>query len=419
MPPPQVETSSSRQGTFRSLQARNYRLYFLGQLASLCGTWMQGVALAWLVLDLTDSGAQVGVVTSLQFLPLLLLGPASGVLIDRSDRRKVLLAAEVFLGVQALVLTLLVVSGAVHMWMLYVLAAAQGVGTSVEQPGRQALLSELVPDDDLPNAVSLNAALFTMSRVVGPALAGVLITTAGVEVCFSINALSFLGIIAALLAMRASELHHRPQVVKARGQLREGVATVARSPLVRPLFLSTAVLGLFGQQVNVVLPIMAKDVFGGGAGTYSAMATITALGSCVAAFGLAAAAPPSDRRIMAMALLLGVSLVGCAVAPVLAAELAVLPLMGFAQLAANVSTNAAVQLRTPPALRGRVIALYFATGAGAQALGSTVIGAVVDGFGTRAALAIAGGITVVVGLGWAVVLRRRSATPLAPVAPAG
>jgi len=384
------EGSEPGRGTLRSLAVRNYRLYFMGQLASLCGTWMQMVALAWLVLDLTDSGTQVGLVTACQFAPVLVLGGAAGVLIDRLDRRRAVIGAELLLLAQATVLATLVITGAVELWMLYVLSLIQGIGTSLEQPGRQALLSELVPDEDLPNAVSLNAALFTLARVVGPGVAAVLISVSGVGLCFAINAFSFLGIIAALVAIRPEELHHRPRVGRARGQVREGIAYVARTPAIRPLFLAAAIIALFGQSVNVVLPLMAKETFRGGAGVFGTMAAAMAAGSCVAAFWMAGAKPPTDRRVMMMAAVLGASLLATAASPTLAIAFLVLPVMGYAQLGAGVTTNAANQIRTPPAMRGRTIALYFSINAGAAALGAYLMGVLSDSFGPRVAMGVGG-----------------------------
>jgi MFS family permease len=387
-------------GTFRSLRFRNYRLYFAGQLASLCGTWMQGVALAWLVLDLTDSGTHVGLITAAQLAPVLVLGGSAGVLIDRFDRRRAVISADVLLLVQATILTALVLTDSVELWMLYVLAVIQGIGNSVEQPGRQALLSELVPDEDLPNAVSLNAALFTMSRVVGPSVAALLIATAGVGLCFAINALSFLGIIAALAAMRRGELHQRPRIERGGGQLREGLGFIARTPSVRPLFISAAVIALFSQNVNVVLPLLAKQTFHGGGGIFGLMAAVTSAGSCVAAFWMAGAKPPTDQRILRFAGVLGLSLVACAVSPTLLIMMLVLPFMGFAQLGTSVTTNAANQLRTPPVMRGRTIALFFSINSGASALGSFLMGVMSDAFGPRSAL-VAGGIAgIVVASAW-------------------
>jgi len=391
---------TERSGALRSLAVRNYRLYGIGQLASLCGTWMQSVAIAWLVLDLSGGGAQVGMVTAFQFGPQLLLGGVAGVLVDRLDRRRALLGAEAVMATQATILAVIVLTDVAALWMVYVLALIQGLGNAMEQPARQALLSELVGDEDLPNAISLNAALFTLSRVVGPAVAGVVISTAGTGVCFTINALSYGAIILAVLAMRADELHHRPRVARARGQLREALGMVGRTPAVRALFLSGGALGLFGQSTFVVLPLLARYEFGGSATTYGVMAAATALGGCVAAFGLASLSAPTDRRIMLAALLLGVSLAATALAPTLALALVALPFAGLFQLAQGVSTNAAVQLRTPPEMRGRVIALYFSLTAGAQAAGAPLMGAVSEAFNPRWALGLGAAVGFSTFLAW-------------------
>jgi len=402
------KTSEGSREALRSLRQRSYRLYFAGQLISLCGTWMQQVALAWLVLDMTNSGTQVGLITAAQLAPVLILGGAAGVLIDRFDRRRVVIGSELLLLVQASVLAAVVLSGTQTLWMLYVLSIIQGIGTSVEQPGRQALLSELVPDEDLPNAVSLNAALFTMARVVGPAVAAALISTVGVGVCFVVNAASFLGIVAALVAIRPADLYHRPRIQRARGQLREGIRYVAHTPTIRPLFLSVAFMGMFAQSVNVVLPLLAKNTFHGGAGVFGTMAAVTALGSCVAAFWMAGAKPPTDRRIMMLATLMGASLLALAVSPILAVALLILPVVGYGQLGTGVSTNAANQLRTPPNMRGRTIALYFSINSGAAALGAFILGSLSQAAGPRTALVVSGLVSLGVGGAWAWSIRRQA-----------
>jgi MFS family permease len=389
-----------RLGTLRSLRIRNYRLYCAGQLSSLCGTWMQSVAIAWLVLDLTDSATQVGLVTAAQFVPVLVLAGPAGVLIDRLDRRRAVVGAELFLLAQAVILTTIVVTDVVAMWMVIGLSLWQGIGNSMEQPSRQSLLSELVAEEDLPNAVSLNAALFTIARVAGPAVAAVLISVSGVALCFIINALSFIGIIAAVVAIRPAELHHRPRVVRAKGQLREGVSFAWRSPTIRPLLVSASILGLFTQHGQVILPLMARETFDGGAGTFGTMAAINSLGACFAAFWLAGASPPSDRRIMLFATVLGASALGTAASPDLVLVLLVLPVLGFANLGAIVTTNAANQLRSPPPMRGRLIALYFAISSGSAALGSLLMGMLVDAVGPRLTLVVGAVVCFVVAIAW-------------------
>jgi MFS family permease len=389
-----------RLGTLRSLRIRNYRLYCVGQLSSLCGTWMQSVAIAWLVLDLTDSATQVGLVTAAQFVPILVLAGPAGVLIDRLDRRRAVVGAELFLLTQAVILTTIVVTDVVVMWMVIGLSLWQGIGNAMEQPSRQSLLSELVPEEDLPNAVSLNAALYSIARVAGPAVAAVLISVSGVGLCFTLNALSYVGIIAAVVAIRSGELHHRPRVARATGQLREGVSFAWRSSSIRPLLVSAAVLGLFTQHGQVILPLMARETFDGGAGTFGAMAAINAVGACVAAFWLAGASPPSDRRIMLFAVLLGGSALATAASPDLALVLLVLPALGFANLGAIVTTNAANQLRSPPPMRGRLIALYFAISSGSAALGSLLMGVLVDAVGPRRTLVVGAVVCFLVAAAW-------------------
>jgi MFS family permease len=361
---------------------------------------MQSVAIAWLVLDLTDSATQVGLVTAAQFVPVLVLAGPAGVLIDRLDRRRAVVGAELFLLTQAVILTTIVITDVVAMWMVLVLALWQGIGNSMEQPSRQSLLSELVPEEDLPNAVSLNAALYSIARVAGPAVAAVLISVSGVGLCFTLNALSYVGIIAAVGAIRSGELHLRPRVARANGQLREGMSFAWRSSAIRPLLVSAAVLGLFTQHGQVILPLMARETFDGGAGTFGAMAAINAVGACFAAFWLAGASPPSDRRIMLFAVLLGTSALATAASPDLALVLLVLPVLGFANLGAIVTTNAANQLRSPPPMRGRLIALYFAISSGSAALGSLLMGLLVDAAGPRRTLVVGAVVCFVVAAAW-------------------
>ena len=403
-------TRETRRGAFRSLRVRNYRLYFFGQLSSLCGTSMQTVGLAWLVLELTDSGSQVGLVTALQFIPILLLGGSAGVIIDRRDRRRVVLVAEIVLSAQATSLAVLAIAHVVRMWMLYALALLQGISTAFEQPARQTLLSDLVGDGDLPNALSLNAVLFSVSKVLGPATAAVVIGSWGVAACFTINAVSFVAIIVAVVAIRPSEFHYRPLTTRSRGQLREGLRAVARSPLLLPVFLSAGVLACSATVLNVVLPVLARTKFAGGAGLFGAMSAMTALGAFIIALVLSVAPPATNRRIAGLATGLGVSLVGCAVAPNVALELVLLVVAGGCQIGVLVSSNTASQLRSSPSVRGRVVALYFSLTAGAQGIGAIVMGSITDHFGARSAFWVGGAGALSTAACWAVWLRLRPQT---------
>ncbi len=385
-------------GPFRSLQIRNYRLYFWGQMSSMAGTWMQSVALAWLVLELTNSAAQVGGIIGAQFLPILLFGSLVGVFLDRHDRRRVVLTAEVVLAIQATILAILVLTDVAQIWMLYVLALAQGAANSVEQPGRQALLAELVDDANLSNAVGLNGALFQISRIVGPALAAVLIQTVGIGFCFAVNAVSFLGIITAVLMIRPAEMFLRPRAPAGRNQLRQGFAYVAHHRLLRVLLLSTLAIGIFQMGANAVLPLMAKDIFGGDGGTYGLMGTLMGVGASIAAISVASLRRPSTHLIWALTASIGVVFLAAALAPTLGIELVVMVFFGAATLGQNVAVLGRIQLGTAEFMRGRVIAMYFVVAVGSAAIGGPLAGAMAEWWGPRVTLAI-GGCTAFVVLG--------------------
>jgi MFS family permease len=394
---------------FRSLRSRNYRLYFLGQLASMCGTWMQIVALSWLVLDLTGEGTQVGGVIALQYLALLLVSPFAGLRIDRMDRRRAIVGAETFLAAQAIILTVVVLTGSEQVWMLYALAAAQGAGTALEQPARQALLSELVTAEDLPNAVALNGALFQLARIAGPALAGVLIVTIGIGLCFALNALSFVAIVVAVLAMRSSEMFHRPMVAAAPGQVRQGMRYAFGDPLLRMLLASSFVTGVyFGGASTVVYPLLAKFTFGGDAGTYGVMGTLMGVGAAVSALGVARLTSITTRLLALLTFGTGVTLLLSGIAPTLALEYAVLPFVGVFTLAQAVCGLTKLQLVARADLRGRVIALYFMVSAAGSALGGLLLGVLAQQSDPRWAIVVNAVLAFALAAGW--VGHRRLAT---------
>jgi MFS family permease len=374
----------TRAAVFRSLRGRNYRLYFVGQLASMVGTWAQTVAVSWLVLELTDDGTQVGAVVAVQFAAMLVVSPFAGVRIDRMDRRRAVVIAEVFLAAQATILAAVVLSDAVQLWMLYVLAAAAGAGNALELPARQSLLSELVVPNDLPNALALNGGLFTLARIAGPAVAGTLIVTIGIGECFALNALSFVAIVAAVVAMRPSEMFHRANVPTESGQVREGMRYAFGAALPRMLIAGSFVSGMYlGGLFAVVYSLLAKYTFGGDAGTYGLMGTLMGVGAAVGALWVARLTEITTRLLMLLALGAGTSLVLSAFAPTLALEYMALPFVGAFTLAQPVSTLTKLQLVTIPELRGRVIALYFmASGAGA-ALGGLALGVLAQSCGAR------------------------------------
>ena len=332
-------TAASPAGSmlFRSLRARNYLLYCLGQLASMCGTWAQIVAMSWLVLDLTGSGSQVGGVVAVQYGGLLVTSPFAGVHIDRVDRRRAVIGAEMFLALQAAILAVVVLTDSTELWMLYVLAATQGVGTAFEQPARQALLSEIVPPRDLPNAIALNGALIMLARIAGPAVAGVLIVTIGIGPCFALNALSFLAIIVAVLAMRTSEMFHRESVDAEPGQIREAVRYLLSGRLTRMLVVAPVIGGVWVGVSTTVFPLLAKFTFGGDAGSFGLMATLVGIGAAAAALWLARLTEITTRVLMFTSLGSGASLLASALAPTVGVEYVVLPILGAFTLGQSVA----------------------------------------------------------------------------------
>ena len=409
---PRGQTSNAA-ATFRSLRHRNYRLYFFGQLASMCGTWAQTVALAWLVLKLTGSGTKVGLVTSVQFMPVLLVGPYAGIVADRFDNRRSVICVQTLLGVQAALLAGVVLAGVVQMWMVYVLAAVQGTGMALDTPTRQSLLGQLVPGDELANAVALNAGLAQMARVVGPAIAGILIETVGIGACFALNAASYCVIIVLLLFIDPATMTVRPRVARARRQLRDAFGHFARTPELRDPLIIAAVVGVFAGNFNVVLPLFAKYVFHGGAGTYTTMASIQGVGAVVAALVIASRRTPTKGLLVGSVTSLGASLMLSAVAPVLAVALLGIGIAGMMGAATGIAVNASLQLGAPPAMRGRIIALYFFITYGSNVIGGPLMGWIAQTWGARWSLAAGGIPTLILAMWLAVRWHARMSDPAA------
>jgi MFS family permease len=376
--------------TFRSLSVRNYRLYFAGQVVSVSGTWMQQVAQAWLVLRLTNSGVALGTVTALQFLPVLLGGAWGGVIADRFDKRRVLFGTQATAGLLALVLGLLTLSGDIQLWMVYVLAAALGCVNAVDNPSRQAFVHEMVGRADLPNAVSLNSVLMNAARVIGPALAAVLIVTVGLAPCFLINAASYAAVIIGLAMMRREDLLGTGTVARAKGQLRAGLHYAWSTPELRNPLLLMVVIGTLAYEFQVTLPLMARFTFHGGAGAYGLMTSSMAAGAVVGGLAVASRERPTSKGLTRAALAFGLLILGVAAAPSLAIEVAILVLMGAASIAFIAMSNSTLQLRSDPAMRGRVMALFAVAFLGSTPIGAPVVGAVAQAWGPRASIAIGG-----------------------------
>ncbi len=400
-------------GTFRSLRVRNYRLFASGQAISLTGTWAQRIAQDWLVLNLSgNSGLALGIVTGLQFLPVLVLGMWGGVLADRYDKRRMLVGVQVAMGGLALVLGLLDVTGAVQLWQVYALSFALGIAAALDTPVRQSFIVELVGPDDLPNAVSLNSATFNSARIIGPAIAGLLITSVGTGWVFLGNAVSFVAVVTGLLLMRRSELRPTGRLVKAKGQVREGLAYVRSSPDLLVPILLVAVIGTFGLNFQITMALVAKQVFGQGAGSFGLLSSMLAVGSLLGALASARrTGPPRLRRLLLSALAFGLLEMGVGLAPSFLVMAVLLVPTGVAVLTFSTTANLLCQLGSPAHLRGRVMALYVLVFLGGTPLGAPLIGAVAQVLGPRSGLLLGGAASALAAVVGAVyVLRTRELT---------
>ena len=404
------EVTSGFRAAFLALDVRNYRLFFFGQVVSISGTWMQSVAQAWLVLQLTHSGGALGLVVALQTLPLLVGGAWGGVLADRLDKRRTLLATQSAAALLALALGLLTLTGAVTLWMVAGLAFGLGLVNAIDIPTRQAFVLEMVGRERLTNAVSLNGVVMNGGRIVGPALAGVLISTVGIAPCFLINSASYLAVLAGLAMIRSSDLHRGQPLARARGQLVAGLRYAWRTPSVRTPLIVMAVVGTFAYEFQVSLPLLAQYTFHTGAAGYGAMSAFMAAGAVLAGLVVAARARPTGRRLGVAAVAFGAFILVAALAPTLYAELMVLLAVGGASVYFAALANTSVQLAAAPEMRGRVMALYAVAFMGSTPVGGPIVGLVGEHFGARTALALGGLATVTVA-----VLAWRSLSRITPV----
>jgi len=382
--------------TFGSLRVRNYRLYFIGQVVSVSGSWMQRIAQSWLVLHLTGSGVALGVVAALQFLPMLVLGAWGGVLADRMDKRRLLMLTQAIMGFLALVLGVVTLAGAVQLWMVYLLALALGLVTAMDNPARQSFVMEMVGRGQVTNAISLNSAVFTGARVVGPAIAGLVISLVGTGWCFVVNAVSFGAVVFALVAMDPAQLQ-RPAagVARRRGLVMEGLRFVWSRPDIRLPLAILAVVGTLALNWTVLLPLLARNTFHGDAGTYGLLFAVLGLGSLAGALFTASRREPSGALLLWALAAFGVLMAAAAMAPTLPLELVVLAATGMAALVFQTTANSLIQLRSEPSLRGRVMSLYAVLFIGTTPIGAPIVGWVAQQAGPRAGLLL-GAATILV-----------------------
>jgi MFS family permease len=382
-----------RRRTFRSLRRhRNYRLFFTGQIVSVAGTWMQNIALAWLVIELSGSPLAVGALAFCRFAPFLVLGLVAGVVIDRFDTRRLLLATQAAAMLVSVVLAVVTLVGWATLPVVYALAAVGGLVLVFDAPGRQTLTFQMVGESELQNAVALNSGLFNASRVIGPALAGLLIAAVGTGLCFVVNAASFLAVLVALLLMREDELYpveKRPGTRVVAG-IREGLAWAMSTPIARIVLAVVTVVSLVGFNFHVLVPLLASQTLHVGAGTFGVLSAAFGLGALVGALATASMERARARVFVGGAVGFSLAMLGLALVHTVDAALVLLVLLGASFSFFTASANALVQLASPPHLRGRVMSLYLFAFAGLAPVGGLVAGWLAERGGTPLAFGVAG-----------------------------
>ncbi len=398
---------------FSSLKVRNFRLFATGQVISNTGTWMQRVAQDWLILELTHgSGTAVGIATGLQFLPLLLFSLWGGMIADRYSKRNVLLVTQASMGALALILGTLAVTGVVRPWHVYLLAFGLGLATVVDNPTRQSFAIEMVGKSDLSNAIALNSAVFNLARITGPAVAGLVISLVGTPTTFYLNAASYVAVIVSLKLMRPSELRPAERVVRAKGQLREGLAYVKSRP---DLVMTMALIGsiaTFGMNFGVTTALMSRVVFHTGAGKFGLASAVFALGALIGALVAAKRIKTGMRLLVGTALAFSLLETATGLMPTYWSFLLLLVPTGLTVISLSTMANASVQLGTPAEMRGRVMGIYMLVFLGGAPLGAPLTGWVAQEFGTRAAMASGGVISVAATIVVTLLIARRRGVPV-------
>ncbi|HEV8142164.1 MAG TPA: MFS transporter [Methylomirabilota bacterium] len=376
----------------RALAFRDFRLFWLGQLASRVGTWMQSVAQAWLVLELTNSPLRLGLLSTLQFAPVLLFAFLGGILSDRTSKRRLILATQVVMMLQAFALAALVWSGHVAYWHVAVLAAIYGIANSIDMPARQAYVVELTSKDDLMNAIALNSAVFNSARVVGPALAGILIGTYGVAAAFFINGVSFLAVLAALLAMRTEGAPHPGARATMREELLQSVRYAARTPTITLVLGLLLFVSLFVLNFNVVVPLIARNVLGEGAHGYGLLMAALGGGAVLGALSVASAGleRPSAAMVVTAAMVTSAGVLALGFSRSFGLTAAILVVTGAAQIVFTSSANSTIQVTVPDGMRGRMMSFYVLVFVGVTPAGAFLVGLIAEHFGVSRACALGG-----------------------------
>jgi MFS family permease len=372
--------------TFSSLRVPNYRRYFGGQVVSISGNWMQIVAEMWLIVQLTGSGAAVGITAGLQFLPVLLFGAFGGVLADRFDKRTLLTITQLCMALPALALWGLTAAGDIEPWMVYALVLARGTVTAIDNPARQSFVMEMVGPDRVVNAVALNSVIVHSARIAGPAAAGVLIALIGVAACFAVNAATFLVMIAALRLMDPAQLQRAEIVPRARGQLRAALAYVRRTPALRIPLAMMVLAGIVSFNFQVLLPLLAAETWHGTAVTYATLTAAMGVGSVLGALAAGARGSVTPGLLVGAAALFGGAELLVALAPSFELQALALVPLGAASVTFAAGVNSSLQLAAAPSMRGRVMSLYSIVFLGSTPIGAPLVGWLAEVAGPRSGL---------------------------------
>jgi MFS family permease len=382
-------------GRFASLKVRNYRLYFFGQLLSQPGTYIQTIGQSWLVLHLTNSGTDLGLVLAAQYLPVLFFGAMGGVFADRYDNRKIMLGTQSTAGALAILLGVLVLTGSVRIWMVMALATCFGFVMVADSPARQSFASEMVGPDQVANAVALSLILNNVARVIGPSIGAGLIAFAGIGYCFVANGISYFGVVIALAVMDQSKFFRRARAPRGKGEVRAGLRHVRSRPVLRDTLIMLAVTGMTASGVSIMMPLLAKRTFHGNATTFAFMTTSMGIGAVLGGVLVARSLKPSMRTMAVLRALFALCIVMSALVPVLALEYVAFAFMGLTSTMFTINANSALQLWSDPQMRGRVMSLWAVALLGTQPIAAPIFGYVAQHAGPRPSLLLVAAICIV------------------------
>lgn len=398
------------KNTFSSLSVRNYKLYFIGQNISVAGTFMQTVALAWLVLTLTGSGLALGTVIAMQFLPSLFLAHFGGIIADRFSKRKILIITQSLYALLVLIFSILVYAQMVKLWMIYVFALSLGLVIVVNNPAKHSFIIEMVGKDKLRNAITLDATSFNLSRIIGPAIAGILIATIGITLCFFINALSYIAVIASLLMMDEKKLYSEKPVVKKKGQFIEGLRYIKSNRVLMTAIIMLMIVGTLSYEFSVSLPLLAEFTFKSGATGYAMLLGAFGVGAVIGGLLSAANKNASVKMLIAFSALFGAAMIITSFMPSLMLAMIVIFFVGFFSMLFTTIVRSIMQLESKPEMRGRVAAFWSMGVVGSTAIGGPIIGYIGDYIGPRWGLAFGGIAAIIAALIGFILIRSNSSS---------